>query len=582
MSLRQGAPVGPLETHTDGVVTHQSTMQGSAPVPRQRLSAALLASRTFVLLAVTSHLAAGAAEPEIDHPVAELRITKPGQRLEMTVSTSQVLKFQKKIPRLFVADPGIVQATPLAPDQIQIAALAPGVTQLNLWDEQGQITTVDVTVSPDSKQLRELLESEFPDATLRVRPLAKSVYITGYVPRPEMVHEITTLAKDYYRDVINGITVGGVHQVALHVKVMEVSRTKLRQLGLDWEFASKDFTIYQGAGSILAQSRDPSGNFLVPGIGGDTVRLLVGDTTKFIGYLQALRQQNLVKLLAEPTLLTISGRPARFESGGEIPVPEGQGLGTFSIVYKNVGTTVDFVPIVMGNGIIRLEVHPAVTELNPALGIEANGVRIPGLTNRSVDTAVELQAGQTLALAGLIQTRVESTNKGVPLLGDLPFVGRAFSRVEEKLNEVELLIVVTPELVAPLNPHEVPPCGPGQLTVSPNDKELYSYGYLEVPNCAAAAPVAGASAGPMPQGVDAVQPPAGAAMYGPGAGPAVGPSRRIESVPAPQSSLPNLPNNAVVPASPLTVPSSGTPSASDAREASQPPLYGPIGYEPLQ
>ena len=250
-------------------------------------------------------------------------------------------------------------------------------------------------------------------------------------------------------------------------------------------------------------------------------------------------------------------------------------------MYKNVGTTVDFVPIVMGNGIIRLEVHPAVTELNPALGIEANGVRIPGLTNRSVDTAVELQAGQTLALAGLIQTRIESTNKGIPLLGDLPFVGRAFSRVEEKSNEVELLIIVTPELVAPLNPHEVPLCGPGQLTVSPNDKELYSYGYLEVPNCAVAGPVAGACAGPMPPGVDAAQPPAGTTMYGPAPG-RIGPSQRIESVPAPQPSLPVLPNNAVVPTSPSTEPRPATPSASNAREASQPPLYGPIGYEPLQ
>jgi pilus assembly protein CpaC len=552
------------------------------PVPRQPFPAALLAGRVLVLLAVIGPLAAGAAEPGSDDPAVKMRITKPGQRLEMTVSTSQVLKFHKRIPRLFVADPSIVQATPLAPDQIQIAALAPGVTQLNLWDEQEQITTLDVMVSPDSKQLRELLESEFPDATLRVRPLARSVYITGYVPRPEMVHEITTLARDYYRDVINGITVGGVHQVALHVKVMEVSRTKLRQLGLDWEFASKDFAVYQGAGSILAQSRDPAGDFLVPGIGGDTVRLLVGDTTRFIGYLQALRQQNLVKLLAEPTLLTISGRPARFESGGEIPVPEGQGLGTFSIVYKTVGTSVDFVPIVMGNGIIRLEVHPAVTELNPALGIEANGVRIPGLTNRSVDTAVELQAGQTLALAGLIQTRVESTNKGVPFLGDLPYVGRAFSRVEEKLNEVELLIVVTPELVAPLNPHEVPPCGPGQLTVSPNDKELYSYGYLEVPNCAVPAPISQGCAGPVPQGGSAIPPPAEATLYGPGAGPDIGPSRRIESVPAPQPYVPNSSNNAIVPTNPSAARRPDTPSASNAREASQPPLYGPIGYEPLQ
>jgi len=533
----------------------------------------LFAGSVLALLAALGPLAAGAAEPGADNPPVELRISKPGQRLEMTVSTSQVLRFPKKIPRLFVMDPGIIQATPLAPDQIQIAALAPGVTQLNLFDDQGQITSLDVVVSPDAKQLRELLESEFPEATLRIRPLARSVYITGYVPRPEMVQEITRLAKDYYRDVINGITVGGVHQVALHVKVMEVSRTKLRQLGLDWEFASKDFTLYQGAGGVMAQARDQSGGLLTPGIGGDTVRLLVGDTTKFIGYLQALRQQNLVKLLAEPTLLTVSGRPARFESGGEIPVPEGQGLGTFSIVYKNVGTSVDFVPIVMGNGIIRLEVHPAVTELNPALGIEANGVQIPGLTNRSVDTAVELQAGQTLALAGLLQTRVESMNKGLPFFGDLPYIGRAFSRVEEKLNEVELLIVVTPELVAPLEPHQVPACGPGQLTVSPSDKELYSYGYLEVPNCAAAAP--GSNSGDAPLGRVAEPAPlsAGTPEYGPG--------RQLETVPSPSPSPPPGPASTAVPPGSSARPNPGGPAGPSGQEAARPPLYGPIGYEPL-
>ena len=154
-------------------------MQGSALVPRQRLPATLLAGRALVLLAAIGGAATPAAAQTPDQPPVEYSITKPGQRLEMTVNTSQVLKLRKKIPRLFVADPTIVQATPLAPDQVQIAALAPGVTQVNLWDEQGEITTVDVMVSPDAAQLRELLASEFPDANLRVRPLAKSVYITG-------------------------------------------------------------------------------------------------------------------------------------------------------------------------------------------------------------------------------------------------------------------------------------------------------------------------------------------------------------------------------------------------------------------
>ena len=241
------------------MVFHQLMKQGSAPVPRQRPPGALLLGQALVLLAilggtVSSVLAQGGEDAALD-----IRLGGRGQRLELTVNTSQVLKPGKRIPRLFVANPEIIQATPLAEDEIQIAALTPGTTQLNLWDEQGQITTWDVLVSPDARQLREVLESEFPEATLRVRPLAKSVYITGYVPRPEMVHEITTLAKDYHKDVISGIVVGGVQQVALHVKVMEVSRTKLRQLGLDWEFLGEDISLNQGTGGLLAQAGLPPG-----------------------------------------------------------------------------------------------------------------------------------------------------------------------------------------------------------------------------------------------------------------------------------------------------------------------------------
>jgi pilus assembly protein CpaC len=139
--------------------------------------------------------------------------------------------------------------------------------------------------------------------------------------------------------------------------------------------------------------------------------------------------------------------------------------------------------MVLGNGNIRLEIRPHVSEVDETRGVEANGVKVPGLTMRYTDTSVEMRAGQTLALAGLIQYRTESLNKGIPGLADWPWLGRAFSRVEEQVNEVELLILVTPEIVGPMEPHQVPQCGPGQLTTSPNDSELYWYGYPEVPDC---------------------------------------------------------------------------------------------------
>jgi pilus assembly protein CpaC len=151
--------------------------------------------------------------------------------------------------------------------------------------------------------------------------------------------------------------------------------------------------------------------------------------------------------------------------------------------YREFGTQVDFVPIVLGNGQIRLEVRPQISSLDAASGVTFGGISVPGLRSRGVDTACELQAGQTFALAGLIQQTVEARNTGIPLLADLPWIGAMFRRVEEQTNEIELMILVTPELIGPMDAHEVPPCGPGQLTTSPSDHELYGRGYIEVPNC---------------------------------------------------------------------------------------------------
>jgi pilus assembly protein CpaC len=416
------------------------------------------------------------------------RVGKATERLELVVSTSRVLTLESKVPQLFVSDPSVIQATPLSPNQVQVSGLKPGVAQLSLWDDKGSSITFDVIVTPNAAELIELLRTEFPEAVLHVRPLntpqgiQSTVYVAGFVPSAGMMDGILRLSQGYYQNVINGVTVGGVQQVALHTKVMEVSRSKLRRLGLDWEVATSSFSLTQGAAGVLSGA---AGGAAIPGTAGaDTVRLKVSDSgTDFRAFLDALRRHDLVKLLAEPTLVTMTGRPARFNSGGQIPVLKPGGLGTVNVEYKDYGTSIDFVPTVLANGMIRLEVRPSVSEIDESRGIDMNGIKVPALRSRYADTAVELRAGQTLALAGLIQNRVESHNTGIPFFADLPWLGRAFSHVEEKVNEVELLILVTPELIGPIDPHQLPNCGPGQLTASPSDCELYWFGYPEVPNC---------------------------------------------------------------------------------------------------
>ena len=159
------------------------------------------------------------------------------------------------------------------------------------------------------------------------------------------------------------------------MKVLEVSRTKLRQLGLDWQAVGKRFNIIEGAGAVLANSTG------APGLLGDTVRFqVIGDTSAFFGYLQALRKQDLIKLLAEPTLITMTGRPASFSSGGRLPILVPNGLGTTTVKFEPYGTRVDFLPTVLGNGNIRLDVRPEVSEPDESRGLDVDGINVPRLT----------------------------------------------------------------------------------------------------------------------------------------------------------------------------------------------------------
>lgn len=416
------------------------------------------------------------------------KITESNQRQELTVNTSRILTLDQRIPQAQVNNPEILQLTALSPNQIQIFAKKPGVTQVNLWDEAGTIYSIDVIVFGDARELSLLIESQFPNCSIRVVPISNGVMLSGYVDQPEHVSRIMQLAQEYYPRVINNLTLGGVHEVLLHVKVMEVSRTKLRALGFDWTQISGQNIVRSSVSGLISGA---TGADAVAGTSASAVTSgaetfffsVIDGSDAFFGVLEALRQDNLMKVLAEPTLVTVSGRPAFFQVGGEFPIIVPQSLGTVSIEYKKYGTQVDFVPIVLGNGKIRLEVRPRVSEIDTARSVVINSTTVPGLRVREVDTGVEMKAGQTLAIAGLVETRVEAQRRGLPWISDVPYIGVPFRRVVEKTNDVELLILVTPELVSAMNPEEVPPGGPGMSTSSPTDSELYFGGLIEVQRC---------------------------------------------------------------------------------------------------
>jgi pilus assembly protein CpaC len=408
-------------------------------------------------------------------------------RLELTTNTSRILTLDKNIPRVQVNNPDLLAVTPLSANQVQISAKKAGVTQVNLWDEDGNIHSVDVLIYGDVRELQVALATQFPNSSIRVYRYSESLVLKGFIDQPEHVSQVVALASDYAPKVINNITVGGVQQVLLKVKVMEVSRTKLRELGTDWALIDGNDIL---AASNVSQLLSSSGSILTAG--GDLVKTgnVAGQTFQFgvfsgnvafFGVLDALQQRNVAKILAEPNIVAVSGRPAQFNVGGEFPILVPQSLGTTSIEFKKYGTQVDFLPIVLGSGRIRLEVRPRISEIDPARSVVISGTNIPALTVREVDTAVEMQAGQTFALAGLVQQRTESRVRGLPYVSDLPILGVPFRKTRDEVNEIELLILVTPEFVDAMDPCEVECAGPGYATTSPTDCQLYCAGHVEVP-----------------------------------------------------------------------------------------------------
>ncbi len=442
-----------------------------------------LVSFTLLPLAV-------AAEPPATTPLTKpsivYKVQAASERLDMTVHTSKILTLDQKIPQAQVNNPDILELTPLSPNQVQVSAKAPGVTQINLWGEDQKLFTIDVIVYGDARELEMLLRATFPTSALKVVPISNSVMISGFVDQQEHIDRIIRIAEEYYPKVINNMTVGGVQQVLLHVKVMEVSRTKLRRLGFDFAKQTGSNVVASGVAGLLATSVDTTAG-MVPGVQGNPFNTfafgIVNGNNAFYGFLDALRQDNLLKILSDPTLVTVSGRAASFNSGGEIPIPVPQSLGTISIEWKQYGTQIDFVPIVLGNGKIRLEVRPRISELDDSRSITIQGTTVPGIKSRQADTGVELMAGQTLAIAGLVQSYVEGENRGLPWISEVPYLGAAFRKTKETTNEVELLMLVTPELVEAMDASEVPPCGPGMQTTSPSDWELFMRGHIEVPKC---------------------------------------------------------------------------------------------------
>jgi len=354
------------------------------------------------------------------------------QHVEMLVRTSKVVRIDGRIPRFQVDDEHLITATPISENQIRLFAKSAGVTQIELWDTDRHHYPIRISILADTDPLENSLNRQMPLANLRLVPAGDAIILAGTVADPADVNLAMAIVQKSYPDVINHIQVVGVPQVLLHTRIMEVSRTKLRDAGVDWSLGGKHGTLT----TLPCDAAD----------GGPRSGLVGGD---FPTLLAALRRDKLVKLLAEPTVIATHGKSAHFRVGGKVPsLVSGHGAAT-TISYEDYGTSIEFLPRVIAPGRLRLAVRPEVSEPDPDRAIHSRGVSATAFTSRQVETEVEMQTGQTLLLAGLIQCRSEWTVRQVPILGGIPYVGGIFRKAQNQQNEIELLITITPELIEP-------------------------------------------------------------------------------------------------------------------------------------
>lgn len=394
-----------------------------------------------------------------------------GGTLEVPLNKSQVVSTDQPIARAMIGNAEIADIVPLTDRSVYVLGKVMGTTSLTLYDSGGRVLAVmDVAVGPDAAGYRDQVARLVPGAQIDAQISGNSLVLTGLAGDPGMVDRAVQLARTYAgANVVNMISLGGSQQVMLEVRFAEVRREIGEDIGVRGFGAGNDFNAAIGPGASLTPGQDGTGVFGIGsvldsfGVFGTTFRALGID---FEAYLNALENKGFAKTLAEPTLVALSGERASFLAGGEFPVPvaqsgngagggSGNGNGSLTVEFKPFGVSLGFTPTVLGDSTINLKVEPEVSSIDPAASIQLNGISIPGLKTRRASTTLELRDGESFAIAGLLSQDFQTTINQVPLLGGIPILGALFRSTEFQKGETELLIVVTPRLVAPIRPAQV-------------------------------------------------------------------------------------------------------------------------------
>jgi pilus assembly protein CpaC len=408
----------------------------------------------------------------------------------MTIAIPEALRKSDEI-RVAIASPGIADFVFIPkmtkanrPKFIYIKGKKPGVTNMSLWIGDKLFRVYDVEVALNVTHLKQRLHDILPDEQeIRVFASHDRIVLSGTVSNTENLSEALALADAFSppkSKVVNLLKAGGVHQVMLEVTIAEMSRSVAKKLGINWAWINNRGEAFVNILGGLAQWNDSSSSLAYDDSSG-LAALFRGQTKDgtFLGVIDFLKGNGLIKILAEPTLISLSGQTASFLAGGEFPIPEIDDEGNVGVKYKSFGVELAFTPTVLSNNKISMKVMPAVSELDFTIATTIAGARVPGLSTRTVSTIVELGDGQSFAIAGLLKETASEDVSKYPVLGDIPILGALFKSQAFQNNETELVIIVTPRLVKPIDKAEQPL--PTDYYIEPDDAEFYLWGIFGKP-----------------------------------------------------------------------------------------------------
>jgi pilus assembly protein CpaC len=399
----------------------------------------------------------------------------PVAHVDLEMNKGRLIALEHPAASVFVADPDIADVQIKSPKLIYVFARKPGETTLYTVDASDRIVEGwRVSVAHNLTRLREAIQQYVPSARVDVSSVGDAIVVQGVVRSAEAAEDVRVLAarlagKD---NVINRLSVNGPSQINLRVRVAEVRRSVVKQIGINWDsimgIGAFSFGLGIGnpaAASVADVSKAAAGNAVVNGqeflernlnsFGSGTTNSIFGGGRgtrwNVNAVIDALENEGLVTVLAEPNLTAVSGETASFLAGGEFPVPVPQGNGAVTIDFKKFGVGLAFTPTLLSDGRIVLKVRPEVSQLSNDGSVRVSGFAIPAITTRRAETTVELGSGQSFAIAGLIQNDINHAVKRLPGLGDLPILGALFRSDAFQRDESELVILVTPYIVRPVS-----------------------------------------------------------------------------------------------------------------------------------